>query len=85
MKISKGGKSTVADIFLKYPEGVCIKSLKNGTGFGIPLPVVNLLSGGSLMSLERNLDEKGSVSAALGLTDFSVLQEECISIIYASI
>lgn len=37
------------------------------------------------MSLERNLDEKGSVSAAWGLIDFSVLQEECISIIYASV
>lgn len=30
------------------------------------------------MSLERNLDEKGSVSAAWGSIDFSVLQEECI-------
>lgn len=36
------------------------------------------------MSLERNLDEKGSVSAAWDLIDL-VLQEECISIIYASV
>lgn len=66
----EGKKSTVADFSPKYPEGVCIKSLKNGTGFGIPFQVANLLSGRSHMSLEGNLYEKGSVSAAWGLIDF---------------
>lgn len=79
------GKNLLLLIFPpKYPEGVYIKSLKNETDFGIPFPVANLLCGGSHMSLERNLDEKGSVSAAWDLIDL-VLQEECISIIYASV
>lgn len=79
----KKPNTTAAEFSPMYSERVHIKSLKNG--FGIPFLVANLLSGGSHMSLQGNLDEKGSVLAAWSLIDFSVLQQECISIIYASV